>query len=128
MTHAHRVLLVEDDRYLRKAAEVVLQRAGLTVTTAADGIEALRAVNQERPDLVLLDMIMPRMQGLDVLRALKSDPATAAIPVIVLSNQGQESDREQAFGAGAVDYLVKVNLSLRDLSTAVERALTKMTT
>ena len=123
MTHAHRVLLVEDDRYLRKAAEVVLQRAGLTVTTAADGIEALRAVNQERPDLVLLDMIMPRMQGLDVLCALKSDPATAAIPVIVLSNQGQESDREQAFGAGAVDYLVKVNLSLRDLSAAVERAL-----
>ena len=128
MTHAHRVLLVEDDRYLRKAAEVVLQRAGLTVTTAADGIEALRAVNQERPDLVLLDMIMPRMQGLDVLRALKSDPATAAIPVIVLSNQGQESDREQAFGAGAVDYLVKVNLSLRDLSAAVERALAKVTT
>ena len=123
MTHPHRVLLVEDDRFLRKAAEVMLQRAGLIVTTAEDGIAALRAVNEARPDLVLLDMIMPRMHGSEVLRTLKSDPATAGIPVIVLSNQGQESDREQAFGAGAVDYLVKANLSLRDLSAAVERVL-----
>jgi CheY-like chemotaxis protein len=125
MPNAHRVLLVEDDRFLRKAAEVVLQRAGLLVTTAEDGIAALRAVHEERPDLVLLDMIMPRMHGSEVLRTLKSDPATAGIPVIVLSNQGQESDREQAFRAGAVDYLVKANLSLRDLSAAVARVLTK---
>jgi len=124
MINARRVLLVEDDRFLRKAAEVVLQRAGLMVTTAEDGIAALRAVHDERPDLVLLDMIMPRMHGFEVLRALKNDPATADIPVIVLSNQGQESDREQAFSAGAVDYLVKANLSLRDLSAAVERVLT----
>ena len=126
MTHPHRVLLVEDDRFLRKAAEVVLQRAGLIVTTAEDGIAALRAVNEARPDLVLLDMIMPRMHGSEVLRTLKSDPATAGIPVIVLSNQGQESDRKQAFGAGAADYLVKSNLSLRDLSAAVERVLAKV--
>jgi CheY-like chemotaxis protein len=101
----------------------VLQRAGLVVTTAEDGVAALRAVSEERPDLVLLDMIMPRMHGSEVLRILKSDPATADIPVIVLSNQGQASDHQQAFGAGAVDYLVKANLSLKDLSAAVERAL-----
>jgi CheY-like chemotaxis protein len=125
MTRPHRVLLVEDDRFLRKAAEAVLQRAGLIVTTAEDGIAALRAVSEARPDLVLLDMIMPRMHGAEVLRILKSDPETAGIPVIVLSNQGQASDHQQALGAGAVDYLVKANLSLRDLSAAVERALAK---
>ena len=125
MTSPHRVLLVEDDRFLRKAAEVALQRAGLIVTTADDGIAALRAVQDERPDVVLLDINMPRMHGFEVLRALKGDPATAGIPVIILSNQGQESDREKAFAAGAVDYLVKAHLSLRDLCTAVARILAK---
>jgi len=110
-----RVLLAEDDRFLRKAAEAALKRQGFTVLPAVDGEEALRMARAETPDIVLLDLIMPKLQGFEVLRALKADPATAAIPVIILSNLGQESDVKQAMEAGAVGYFVKANLSLQDL-------------
>jgi DNA-binding response OmpR family regulator len=110
-----RVLLAEDDRFLRKAAETALKRQGFGVLPAVDGEEALRVARAEAPDLILLDLIMPKLQGFEVLRALKADGATAAIPVIVLSNLGQDSDVRQAMEAGAVAYFVKANLSLQDL-------------
>jgi len=110
-----RVLLAEDDRFLRKAAETALKRQGFTVLPAVDGEEALRMARAEAPDIVLLDLIMPKLQGFEVLRALKADPATASIPVIILSNLGQESDVKQAMEAGAAGYFVKANLSLQDL-------------
>jgi DNA-binding response OmpR family regulator len=110
-----RVLLAEDDRFLRKAAETALKRQGFTVLPAVDGEEALRMARSEAPDIVLLDLIMPKLQGFEVLRALKADPATASIPVIILSNLGQESDVKQALEAGAAGYFVKANLSLHDL-------------
>ncbi len=120
---ARRILLAEDDRFLRKAAEATLRRRGFTVLAAVDGEEALRLARTEAPDLVLLDLIMPKLQGFEVLRALKQDPATASIPVIVLSNLGQESDVQQAIEAGAVAYLIKANIPLQDLVTKVEDAL-----
>jgi len=110
-----RVLLAEDDRFLRKAAETALKRHGFTVLAAIDGEEALRMARAEAPDIVLLDLIMPKLQGFEVLRALKADPATTKIPVIILSNLGQESDVKQAMEAGAAGYFVKANLSLHDL-------------
>ena len=112
---ARRVLLAEDDRFLRKAAETALKRHGFTVVPAVDGEEALRLARAEPPDLVLLDLIMPKMQGFEVLRALKADPATAPIPVVILSNLGQDGDVKQAMEAGAAGYFVKANLSLQDL-------------
>jgi two-component system phosphate regulon response regulator PhoB len=112
---ARRVLLAEDDRFLRKAAETALKRHGFTVVAAVDGEEALRLARAAPPDLVLLDLIMPRMQGFEVLRALKADPATAPIPVVILSNLGQDGDMKQAMDAGAAGYFVKANLSLQDL-------------
>ena len=118
-----RVLIVEDDRFLRRAAAATLQRAGYAVATAADGEEALRAVREQAVDLVLLDLIMPKVQGFECLRALKADSATASIPVIVLSNLGQDLDREQTMQAGAAAYFVKANLSLDALSDAVGRVL-----
>jgi CheY-like chemotaxis protein len=110
-----RVLLAEDDRFLRKAAETALKRHGFVVVAAVDGEEALRLARAEPPDLVLLDLIMPKMQGFEVLRALKADPATAPIPVVILSNLGQDGDVKQAMDAGAAGYFVKANLSLQDL-------------
>src|SRR3989442_1225279 len=115
-----RVLVVEDDRFLRRAADAALRRDGFTVLTAADGEEGLRLARAEAPDLVLLDLIMPGLQGFAVLRMLKADEATAHIPVIVLSNLGQESDVKSAMDAGAVDYLVKANLTLDDLVKRVK--------
>jgi len=120
---AWRILLAEDDRFLRKAAEATLRQNGFTVLTAVDGEEALRLARAEAPDLVLLDLIMPKMQGFEVLRALKQDPATAGIPVIVLSNLGQDSDVQRALEAGAAAYLIKANLPLHDLVLRVRATL-----
>lgn len=118
-----RVLLAEDDRFLKKAAEATLRRHGFTVFAAVDGEEALRLARAEAPDLILLDMIMPKIQEFQVLSALKQDPATSRIPVILLSNLSQERDVEQALEAGAVAYFVKANLSLQHLVKRVEEAL-----
>jgi len=118
-----RILLAEDDRFLRRAAEAALKRAGFTVLAAADGEEALRMARAEKPDLVLLDLIMPKLQGFEVLKALKADPGTATIPVVVLSNLGQDGDVRRALEGGAVAYLVKANLSLDELVARARETL-----
>jgi CheY-like chemotaxis protein len=122
---ARRILLAEDDRFLRKAAEATLTREGFEVVTAADGEEALAAVRAAPPHLILLDLIMPKLHGFDVLKALKDDPATAAIPVVVLSNLGQEGDVERALAAGAVAYFIKANVSLKGLVQQVNDTLAR---
>ncbi len=120
-----RILLAEDDRFLRKAAEARLRQGGFTVLAAVDGEEALRLARAETPDLVLLDLIMPKIQGFGVLKALKEDPATASIPVIVLSNLGQERDVQRAMELGAVAYFIKAHLSLHELVQRVSEVLDK---
>jgi CheY-like chemotaxis protein len=124
MGAARRILLVEDDRFQRRAAETKLRRSGYEVTVAGDGEEALQLVAAgPPPDLILLDLIMPKLSGFEVLRRLKADPATAGIPVVVLSNLGQPGDIQQALEAGAAAYLVKAKLALRDLVARVEETL-----
>lgn len=125
---ARRVLLAEDDRFLRRAAEARLRQHGLEVLTAADGEEALRIARAEPLDLILLDVVMPKLQGFEVLKMLKQDEATARVPVIVLSNLGQERDVAQALGLGAIAFLVKAHLSLQDLVDRVDAALAPNTT
>lgn len=118
-----RLLLVEDDRFLRKAAEVMLRRSGFEVLTAQDGEAGLAAAREQQPALILLDLIMPKMQGFQVIEQLKADPGTASIPVIVMSNLGQESDVQRAMDAGAVAYVVKSNVALHDLADRVRAIL-----
>jgi DNA-binding response OmpR family regulator len=117
-----RVLLVEDDKFLRRACEASLRQRGFEVTTAADGEEGLRLARVEpHADVILLDLLMPKMPGIDVLRALKSEPATAEIPVLILSNSSREDDKKQAMQLGADGYYVKANLSLRELAVQVDQ-------
>ena len=120
---ARRVLLAEDDRFLRRAAEARLRRHGLEVLTAADGEEALRVARAEPLDLILLDVVMPKLEGFEVWKLLKEDEATARIPVIILSNLGQDRDVAQAKALGAIAFLVKAHLSLQDLVDRVDAAL-----
>jgi len=122
-----RVLLAEDDRFLRKAAEAALKRKGYDVVVAADGEEALTKTQQQQPDVVLLDVIMPKLQGSEVLKRLKADPATRGIPVIMMSNLGQDADIREALDAGAVSYLVKSNVGLDQLAAKVNEALAART-
>jgi CheY-like chemotaxis protein len=115
--------LAEDDRFLRKAADTALRRHGFSVVTATNGEEALEALRTMKPDLILLDLIMPKVQGFEVLRSVKENPATAHIPVIVLSNLGQEGDVKRAMESGATAYFVKANLTLEEMVTQVESVL-----
>ena len=117
-----RVLLVEDDRLLRRACEVTLCERGFSVLTAENGEEGLRLARAERPDLILLDMLMPRLSGLDTLRALRADASTQAIRVLILSNSSREQDIQEVASLGA-GYLVKANLSLKELGDRVTQLL-----
>lgn len=120
-----KVVVADDDRMLRKAAETALRRHGYAVATASDGEEALQLIRSERPDIIVLDLIMPKLQGFDVLHILKQDTLTSAIPVIVLSSLTQGQDKQEALDLGAVAYFNKSTFSLGELVNQVERTLTK---
>jgi CheY-like chemotaxis protein len=120
---APRVLLAEDDRILRKAGETSLTRKGYSVIPALDGEDALAKAFAHRPDLILLDVMMPKMQGFDVLARLKSDATTRDIPVIMLSNLEQEAEVRRSIEGGARSYLVKSNVPLDELAERVAEVL-----
>ncbi len=101
-----KILLVEDSKPIRRENERALLEAGYEVVCAVDGESALRFARDERPDLILLDMILPKMSGPEVLQRLKSDPATADLPVVVVSSLS-EKNREKLIEEGAEDYLEK---------------------
>jgi two-component system phosphate regulon response regulator PhoB len=117
------VLVVEDDRFLRRACEVSLLQRGFTVLTAPDGEAALELIRAELPGLVLLDLLMPRMSGLELLRRLRSEERTRALPVLVISNSSREQDVAELERLGITGYLVKANLSLEELGDTVSRIL-----
>lgn len=104
-----RILLVEDSKPIRIANEAALNRAGYEVICAEDGPSALKQAQDGKPDLILLDMILPKMSGPEVLQNLKKDPNTAAIPVVVVSSLS-EKNRQKLVEAGAEDYLEKNDL------------------
>jgi CheY-like chemotaxis protein len=120
-----KIVVADDDRMFRKAAETILRRQGYAVATASDGEEALQLIRSEQPDIIVLDLIMPKLQGFDVLQVLKQDTRTSAIPVIVLSSLAQEQDKQEALDLGAVAYFNKSTFSLGELVNQVERTLTK---
>lgn len=101
------ILLAEDDPHIRRVAEVALRREGFTVTSVGDGPEALEAVAAQRFDLVLLDGMMPTLDGLEVCRRIKADPRTAALQVVMLSARTQASDEIAGAEAGAIGYIRK---------------------
>ena len=123
MEGAVRILLAEDDRILRKAGEVSLRKKGYEVIAAVDGADALAKALEHKPDLVLLDVMMPKMNGFDVLFALKADARVRDIPVIMLTNLAQPEDIKRAAEAGAHSYLVKSNMNLDELATRISAAL-----
>jgi two-component system alkaline phosphatase synthesis response regulator PhoP/two-component system response regulator VicR len=107
VTMAQTVLVVDDDPQIVRVVEINLTQEGYTVRTAADGEDALAAVAQERPDLIILDVMMPRMDGFETLKRLKADPALAEIPVIMLTARAQDEDVFEGYGTGAKWYLTK---------------------
>jgi DNA-binding response OmpR family regulator len=104
---ARTILVVDDDPVIQKLLAVNFEMEGYRVVTAGDGVEGLERVASDHPDLVLLDVMMPRMDGLEVARRLKSDPVTAAIPILLLSAKAQSADVLGGLDAGADDYVTK---------------------
>ncbi len=118
------VLVADDDEDILQLVSFRLERAGYTVVTAADGQQALAAAREHRPDLAVLDVMMPGLNGYEVTRELRADPATAAIPVILLTARVQEADVSRGFDAGADDYLRKP-FSPQELRSRVQAILAR---
>ena len=102
-----RILVVDDEIYIVHILEFTLTMEGYEVLTAADGEEALRRLEQDRPDLVVLDIMMPKVDGYEVLRRIRADEEFRQLPVILLSAKGRPVDRETGLEIGADDYIVK---------------------
>ncbi len=108
---AKRILIVEDDKFLRELIVKKLSNEGYEVIEAADGEQGLQKIKEEKPDLVLLDLILPGIDGFEVLAQKREDPFAASIPVIVLSNLGQKEDVDKGLNLGATDYLIKAHFT-----------------
>lgn len=118
------ILLVDDDPLVVRMYQNRLSNDGYAVRTASNGEEALIQVMKEKPDLILLDVMMPKMNGVETLKALKVDPNMKDIPVIVLTNLGDNpEDIENAKKLGALDYLVKAETTPKKLSERVEQVV-----
>jgi len=102
-----KILVVDDEIHILKIIDYKLRTAGYTVIAATDGLEGLEKARVERPDLILLDVMMPRMDGFQALEALKRDPTTKAIPVFMLTVKGKEMDRLRGLQMGIAAYITK---------------------
>jgi DNA-binding response OmpR family regulator len=122
---AKKILFVEDEPSLQKAVSEVFIQEGFEVLSAPDGEEGLKITKEENPDLILLDLILPKKDGFEVLKELKADEKLKDIPVIVLTNLEGIGDVEKALSLGAKTYLVKANYELEDLLKMVKEHLRK---
>lgn len=115
------ILVVEDDQFLAKVYLSKLKKEGYKVRVAYDGNEGIEEINKELPNIVLLDLILPGMDGFEVLEKIKADPKLAKVPVIILSNLGQDEDIKRGKKLGADDYFVKANTSLSNIIKKIEQ-------
>jgi len=122
---AKKILFVEDEPSLQKAISEVLIQEGFEVLSASDGEQGLKITKEEKPDLILLDLILPKKDGFEVLKELKADEKLKDIPVIVLTNLEGVGDVEKAIELGATTYLVKANYKLDDVVTKIKDFLRK---
>ena len=102
-----KILIIDDDAFIRRPLEFILRGEGFQPTTAVSGEDGLSKLEGDRPDLIFLDVMMPGLDGFSVCRQVKGDPRFAAIPVILLTAKGQESDRERGLAAGATEFMNK---------------------
>jgi len=106
-----KILIVEDDKFLRELIVRKLTNENYDVVQAVDGEQGLQKTKEDKPDLILLDLILPGIDGFEVLAQKKEDPFIASIPVIVLSNLGQKEDVDKGLSLGATDYLIKAHFT-----------------
>ena len=120
-----KILIIEDDQFLREFLFKKLSEENFEVLAAKEGKEGVELAQKEKPDLILLDLILPEKNGYEVLEDLKKNPLTSEIPVLVLSNLGQKEEIEEAFRKGAKDYLIKAYFSLEEIVSKIRLLLKK---
>lgn len=119
------IVLADNDQFITHAYKTGLENAGYVVIVATNGEEALNQIRALRPNLVLLELMLPVVDGFSVLKSVKEDPTVSDIPVMVLTNLSQPTDEAEARAAGAVEFLVKSDVSLNDVLVCIDRQLAK---
>jgi DNA-binding response OmpR family regulator len=114
-TNKKKVLIVEDDEHIARIYDIKFAQSGFETSLARDGEEGMAKIIAEKPDLVILDLMLPRKDGFTVLEEMKKNPNVANIPVLVLSNLGGSADIERALALGAKEHLIKVNHSMQEV-------------
>ena len=117
------ILIVEDDKFLRELMNQKLLREGFNTEEAVDGEQGIQKIKEVKPDLVLLDLILPGIDGFEVLSKIKEEPSLSSIPVIVLSNLGQKDDIEKGLQLGAKDYLIKAHFTPGEVIEKIKNIL-----
>lgn len=120
-----KILIIEDDRFLIKLYANKLRREGFEIMEAISGEEGLNKILREKPDLVILDLVLPQKSGFEILSEIKMNSETKNIPVVILTNLGQETDIKKGLSLGAVAYLIKTDFSINQLPEIVKEHLVK---
>lgn len=115
------ILMIEDERFLQRTTEASLCARGLAVLTAADGETGLQLARRESPDLIILDIMLPQLTGMEVLRALRADERTRMLPVLIVSNVISSAELEEARSLGIAGALVKARVTLQEMANEVSR-------
>jgi len=118
-----KVLLIEDEMRFHKMFDEVFKQEGLELVSAYDGALGLKTAEEQIPDLIMLDLILPKKSGFEVLKELKENPRLAAIPVIILTNLEESKNVEEALSSGAYMYLVKANYSFDEILEKIKKIL-----
>jgi len=120
-----KVLIIEDDQFLAELITKKLDDEGFEVVYAADGEKGWQAIQKEKPGLILLDLLLPGIDGFEVMENVKKDTELSKIPIIIISNYGQESKIQRAMSLGAKDYLVKANFTTGEIADKVRSVIGK---
>lgn len=118
-----RILVIEDDRFLRGLLTQKLDNEGFDVSIAADGNEGMEKIIQEKPDIILLDIILPGIDGFEILKKVQADPELSRIPVMLLTNLGQQEDVERGLRLGAKGYIIKAHFTPAEIVDKIKAAV-----
>jgi len=118
-----KILVIEDDKFLRELITQKLIKEDFEVSEAVDGEEGIKKIKEEKPDLILLDLILPGIDGFEVLARMKKESTLSSIPVVILSNLGQKDDVEKGLKMGAVDYLIKAHFTPGEIIEKIKAVL-----
>lgn len=119
----HTILVIEDDKFLRELLVQKLKKEGYQVSETTDGNTGLKQVKEQKPNLVVLDLMLPGIDGFEVLRLVKADQETSSIPVLVLSNLGEKTDIERATKLGAADFMIKSQFTPGEVISRIKSIL-----